>query len=198
MRRTEALKIITQVLKQPTGDRTPAAIVYGYPAAYFDGTEPRPKPWGMQVDMLAMRIAAQLPLEYDAAQSPLADAEDAKRRRDLTGEIGALMAGHDALTTASWYPAQPGDLVHVHYEAGGVEAEAFGETYLISAGEHGFLTMHLLAHTLPEDHPDAEGTVGCFAVDDDPDPLAELWMEAGPHRLTIVRHGRPVHTGGVR
>ncbi|MGW1035043.1 hypothetical protein ACWD4Z_23005 [Streptomyces antibioticus] len=127
--------------------------------------------------------------------SPLAQAEDAKRARDLAGEIGALMAGGTALESAPWYPARPGDLVHVHYEAGGVTA-AFGETYRITAGAHGFLSMRLLCHTLPDGEP-AEGVVGCFAVDDDPDPLMELWMEAGPQRLTIVRDGRVVHAGQV-
>ncbi|MFJ2514667.1 hypothetical protein ACIPEL_15235 [Streptomyces griseoviridis] len=128
--------------------------------------------------------------------SPLAAAEDAKRRRDLGGEVAALMSGHDRLTTAAWYPARPGDLVHVHYEGVGT-LPAFGETYLVAAGDHGFLTLRLLAHTLPEGES-GDGMVGCFAVEDDPEPLTEVWMEAGPHRLTIVRDGRPVHVGGAR
>ncbi|EGX60145.1 hypothetical protein SZN_09491 [Streptomyces zinciresistens K42] len=196
--RTDALKIITKVLKQPGGeDRLPAEIICGYPRAVFDGTEPRPKPWMMRVDMLAVRVAAQLPLAGHEIQSPLDRAEDAKRRRDLAGELGALMDGHAELTTAAWYPNRPGDLVHVHYEAAGTRAP-FGETYLISAGAHGFLSMQLLTHTLPRDTEVLDGMVGCYAVKDDPDPLSEMWMEAGPHRLTIVRDGRPVHTGAAR
>lgn len=129
-------------------------------------------------------------------RSPLAQAEDAKRARDLVGEVGALMDGYARLTTAPWYPARPGDLVHVHHEAGTLTAP-FGETYLISAGQHGFLSMQLLAHTLPEAE-DTAGRVGCYAVDDDPDPLTDLWMEAGPHRLTVVRDGQVVHDGAAR
>lgn len=198
MRRTEAMKIITRVLKQPVENVTPADLIYGRALAHIESpTAESPQPWAMQVDMLALKIAAQLPLTDDSEQkSPLAQAEDAKRRRDLAGEIGALMQGGADLESAPWHPARPGDLVHVHYEAGGSSAP-FGETYLIAAGQHGFLPMQLLAHTLPEGE-DAAGMVGCFAVDEDPDPLMEPWFEAGPHRLTIVRDGRVVHNGGAR
>lgn len=106
-----------------------------------------------------------------------------------------MSAGAD-LESAPWHPVRPGDLVHVHYEAGGI-SDPFGETYIIGAAEHGFLSMQLLAHTLPEAE-DTAGLVGCFAVEDDPDPLMELWFEAGPHRLTIVRDGRVVHNGGAK
>lgn len=199
MRRTEALKIITRVLKQPVENVAAADLIYGRALAHIESpTGDAPKPWAMQVDVLALKIAAQLPLTDDSQQSPLAEAEDAKRRRDLGGEIGALMSGHARLTSAPWYPARPGDLVHVHYEAVGQMA-AFGETYLIAAGSNdGFLNMQLLCHTLPEDTEFLDGMVGCFAVDDDTDPLMELWMEGGPHRLTVVRDGRPVHIGGAR
>ncbi|MFI7137223.1 hypothetical protein ACIBQ5_05470 [Streptomyces massasporeus] len=198
MRRTEALKIITRVLKQPVDDVPAADLIYGRALAHIENPAPQaPQPWAMQVDVLALKIAAQLPLSEDAEQSPLAQAEDAKRARDLPGEIGILMGAGAALTSAPWYPARPGDLVHVHYEAAG-ETAAFGETYLVAAGNHGFLNMQLLCHTLPPDTEFLDGMVGCFAVDDDPDPLSDLWFEAGPHRLTIVRDGRPVHIGGAQ
>lgn len=197
MRRTEALKIITRVLRQPVDDVPAADLIYGRALAHIENPTPEtPKPWAMQVDILAQEIAAQLPLADDAEQSPLAQAEDAKRRRDLPGEIGILMGAGAALTSAPWYPARPGDLIHVHYEAAG-EMAAFGETYLVAAGAHGFLNMQLLCHTLP-DAEESGALVGCFAVDDDPDPLSDLWFEAGPQRLTIVRDGRPVHIGGAR
>jgi hypothetical protein len=198
MRRTEALKLITRVLKQPV-DNVPAAdLIYGRALAHIESpTLNAPQPWAMQVDVLALKIAEQLPFADDSEQSPLARAEDAKRRRDLPGEIGILMGAGAALTSAPWYPVRPGDLVHVHYEAVG-DMAAFGETYLLAAGSNdGFLNMQLLCHTLP-DAEETGGMVGCFAVVDDPDPLTDLWFEAGPHRLTIVRDGRPVHIGGGR
>lgn len=199
MRRNEALKIITRVLKQPVENVPAADLIYGRALAHIEDPTPEaPKPWAMQVDMLALKIAAQLPLTDDTKQqSPLQQAEDAKRRRDLADEIDVLMSAGAALESAPWHPARPGDLVHVHHEAGPL-AGAFGETYIVAAGADGFLSMQLLAHTLPEDTEFLDGMVGCFAVEDDPDPLMELWFEAGPHQLTIVRDGRPVHVGGAR
>lgn len=200
MRRTEALKIITRVLRQPVEGVPAADLIYGRALPHIEAPGPEaPQPWAMQVDVLALRIAAQLPLTDDEQLSPLARAEDAKRRRDLAGEVGVLMSAGADLESAPWHPARPGDTIHVHYEAGG-SSDAFGETYIIAAGKHGFLSMQLLAHTLPAttDQGLVNCMTGCFAVEDDPDPLMELWFEAGPHRLTIVRDGRPVHIGGAR
>lgn len=198
MRRTEALKIITRVLKQPVDDVPAADLIYGRALAHIEDPGPRIRePWVMQVDVLALRITAQLDFTDDEPRSPLARAEDAKRARDLVGEVGILMSAGADLESAPWYPVRPGDLVHVHYETAGTAA-TFGETYVIAAGKHGCLSMQLLAHTLPKDTEFLDGMVGCFAVEDDPDPLMELWFEAGPHRLTIVRDGRPVHVGGAQ
>jgi len=108
---------------------------------------------------------------------------------------------------ASWYPLRPGDLVHIHYEAGlaGVQA-AFGETYIVGdAGTPGapvprLLSMVLLAHTLPDSTPedDVKNLTGCYEAEACEDPLYAPWFEAKPHRLTIVRDGRVVHNGGAR
>ena len=198
--RTEALKAITRVLKQPVENVPAADLIYGRPLAHVEDPERAPGPWAMQVDVLALRIAGALPLADDAGQaSPLARAEDAKRRRDLAGELGVLMSAGDALESAPWYPCRPGDLVHVHYEAVGDVPliPAFGETYLIGDAGHGLLSVKLIAHSLPGGTEHAEGMVGCFAVEDADCPVYELWFEAGPHRLTIVRDGRVVH-GGAR
>jgi len=132
--------------------------------------------------------------------SPLAQAQDAKGRRDLGGEIGALMAADQELTSAPWYPARPGDLVHVAYEQAGA-MPAFGETYVIGpASAHGLMSMILLAHTLPDSTPedDVKAMTGCFEAEVSDDPLYGVWFEAGPHRLTIVRDGQVVHDGAVR
>ncbi|PWG08755.1 hypothetical protein DF268_35880 [Streptomyces sp. V2] len=132
-------------------------------------------------------------------RSPLTQAEDAKRRRDLQGELEALGRGVRSLTEASWYPARPGDLVHIHYPAAGAgDFPEFGETYIVGATDTpDLMSLQLLAHTLPAGVEDADALVGDLAVEDVVDPIVEIWMEAGPHALTIVRDGRIVHAGGA-
>ncbi|MDX2667423.1 hypothetical protein [Streptomyces stelliscabiei] len=204
--RSEALKAITRVLKQPVEDVPAADLIYGRALAHVEDPEKAPPPWAMQVDVLAMRIAGALPLTDDAGErSPLAQAEDAKRKRDLVGELSALVSAERALESAPWYPCRPGDLVHVHYEAGG-EMAAFGETYIVGdASDTGDtppdpMSLVLLAHTLPASTPedDVKGMTGCFEAEAADCPVHELWFEAGPHRLTIVRDGRVVHNGSAR
>jgi hypothetical protein len=199
--RTEALKTISRVLKQPVEDVPAADLIYGRALAHVEDPEQAPKPWAMQVDVLALRIVGALPLTDDAGQrSPLAQAEDAKRRRDLVGELDTLMSAGQALESAPWYPCRPGDLVHVHYEAVGDVPliPAFGETYVIGDAGDGLLSMKLLAHSLADGTEHAEGMVGCFAAEAADCPVYDLWFEGGPHRLTIVRDGRVVHNGGAR
>ncbi|WP_066373919.1 hypothetical protein [Herbidospora mongoliensis] len=123
-------------------------------------------------------------------QSPLAQAEDAKRRRDLGGEVAALMAGEQSLKNAPWYPLKPGDIVHIRYDAIDDVMPAFGETYAIEAGSSdGFLNMRLMVRSGDFD-PGTDLTVA-----DDPDPLMDAWLEGGPHIITIVRDGVVVHGG---
>lgn len=190
------LQIMTETIEGLIPGATPAALSVDVTET-LAGPGERSNSWTGSPAALAEKLFTALYGRPDAGEqlSPLARAEDAKRARDLGAEIAALQQGHSDLTSAPWYPARPGDLVHVHYEAGGL-SDAFGETYRVTASDGGFLSMQLLCHTLP-DTEDLEGLVGCFAVDDDPDPLMELWFEAGPHRLTIVREGRPVHIGGA-
>jgi hypothetical protein len=123
------------------------------------------------------------------APSPLAQAEKAKRKRDLPAELGAVTSGYEALTSAPWYPAQAGDIVHVLYWGSLVDAMPLqGETYVVEhSDEEGGLVLRLL-HA--DEHVIAPGAGAPGMVDD---PLMELWMEGGPDCLTIVRNGRVVH-----
>lgn len=125
--------------------------------------------------------------------SPLAQAEEAKRRRDLGGELGALMDGQASMESAPWYPAQAGDILHIHCEAVS-DMAAFGETFVVEdSAERGGLVLRLLTHT--SEHDDTAGWFAPGVVDD---PFMESWFEMGPAALTIVRHGRVVHGGGER
>lgn len=197
------LVAITETLRRPFETVAAADLITGTDIRHVDPSIPRgssglPDPWAVQVDVLARRIHDRLfgtPDTTTAGTSPLAQAEDAKRRRDISGEIGALMEGKRALESAPWYPSRPGDLVHVHIEGPGRGLPAWGETYAVEP-DPGFpegLRLRLVHHT-------AQGgdtaTAGVYVSDDGgPDPLYELWFEAGPARLTIVRDGRVVHLG---
>ncbi|MEW2636442.1 hypothetical protein AB0903_33600 [Streptomyces sp. NPDC048389] len=194
MRRDVELGIITEALSK-LGPHAPAVRVWGRaPGAGNDLGAPG-NVWAADVHDLALHICTRLygrPSATADTRSPVEQAADAKRARDLTGELGALTGAERALTSAPWYPVRPGDLVHVHYEGAG-ELPAFGETYAIEEipGDE-LLRMRLLHHTA-----DSTDTVGVFAAEAADHPLYEIWFEAGPHRLTIVRDGRVVHDGSV-
>lgn len=65
----------------------------------------------------------------DSGRSPLAAAEDAKRARDIAGEVGALQAADRALESQPWMPLQAGDVVLSYLPADG-GGPAFGATYV--------------------------------------------------------------------
>lgn len=130
--------------------------------------------------------AAELP-------SPVELAERAKRERDLLGELAALTTGYETLTARPWYPAQPGDILHVHYEAVPGVQPACGETYVVEHSEdEGGLVLRVVHAS---DSLVGPGAAAPGMVDD---PFMEAWMEAGPAALTIVRNGRVVHGDGAR
>lgn len=198
MRRSAELQIITEAL-QKMGPHVPATRIWGRAPGATADMAAEGNVWAGDVHDVAVHIVTRLFGRPDTAEpvSPLAQAEDAKRRRDIEGEIGALMAAGRDLESAPWQPSRPGDLVHIHYEQAG-DFPAFGETYIVSDAGGGLLGMQLLAHTCHLMEDELDGAVGCFAVEASDQPLYEAWFEAGPHRLTIVRDGRPVHLGGAR
>src|SRR5262245_63003289 len=122
--------------------------------------------------------------------SPLKQAADAKRSRDIGGELDAILSGDRALRTAPWYPARAGDLLTVHYE-GAPDMPAWYETYEVQAGADG-LELHLTDRTPGEEFA---GLSGFFAGPDEcgDDPFTTPWMEAGPRLLSIVHDGMTVH-----
>lgn len=203
MRRSVELQIITEALTK-MGPHTPAARIWGRAPGASVEEGASGNVWAGDPHDVALHIVTRLFGRPDttAELSPLAQAAVAKANRDIGAEIGVLTRAEHALTSAPWYPVRPGDMVHVHYEAGG-EMPAFGETYVIGdAAEPGgvpplLLSMVLLAHTLPASTPedDVRAMTGCFEAEAADDPLYDLWFEAGPRRLSIVRDGQVVHNG---
>jgi hypothetical protein len=200
-RRDPRLEIITEAIERLIPGATPAFLTVTVTET-LPGTTEHKHTWTGTPEGVGQHVFTSLygRPRTEQPRSPLAQAEDAKRRRDLGGELGALMTAGRSLESAPWYPARPGDLVHVHYPAGG-QSPAFGETYVVEPVEdwQGELGLRLLHHTHPGPEEDAAGMVGCFAPGDTIGaPLMGPWFEAGPHALTIVRDGRPVHVGGAR
>ncbi|HUR74404.1 MAG TPA: hypothetical protein VMZ00_09010 [Sporichthya sp.] len=140
---------------------------------------------------LALNIYTALFGRPTEEKTPVEQVEDAHRRRDFYGVIDAARAGQRSLETQPWYPARAGDLVHVAYDALPPHFPAHGETYLVEEPEAGWFSLRLIAHTRHK----SMGTAGDFATDGVPDPLLDVWFEAGPAVLTIVRDGRVVHGG---
>ncbi|MFK8912837.1 hypothetical protein ACJA3G_38320, partial [Streptomyces sp. YS-3] len=68
--------------------------------------------------------------QHEGPTSPVGRATDARRHRDLPGEVSALMAGHEELTQAPWYPTRPGDRLVVTFEECG-DLPAWTETYQV-------------------------------------------------------------------
>lgn len=197
MRRDRRLEIITDTIERLIPGAVPSRITVRVAEDMPRGENT----WTGSADGLAVKVFTALfgrPRTADD-RSPLARAEDAKRGRDLIGELEALTTGHVDLTTAPWYPLQPGDLVHVHYEQTG-ELPTFGETYIVGDASGGLLSMQLLAHSLPADYESSlvETVTGWFGSEASDDPIYDAWFEGGPQRLTVVRHGRAVHVGGAQ
>lgn len=197
MPRNPMLDIINRTLRNPRFQRPVVGHELRGPMIQLTGDR---TDWVATVPQLAEALHTALygrPSDTPDTRSPLAQAEEAKRARNLGGEIDALMSAGVALASAPWYPACVGDLVHVHYEPSGM-LPAFGETYVVTgSGPSGLGGLQLVGHTCPGGAVDFRGGVGAYAVEDSDDPLSTLWFEAGPQRLAIVRDGRVVHDGAA-
>jgi hypothetical protein len=159
-------------------------------------------------------------------RSPRAAAEDAKARRDLPGEIGALTGADRDLRAQPWFPIQPGDVVCWSIEM--PDGSRHGETLLavddpmwpteggaplrsVSETPHDYGPVDededepydpaddLFAYTSA---PDIEYVDDVEDEDaEEPEPgdrpnyqdFYDVWFEAGPHRVAVIRHGQLVH-----
>ncbi|WP_329311667.1 hypothetical protein [Streptomyces sp. NBC_01262] len=194
-RKDVRLRIITEAITALIPRAVPSNIsvevVETLPGQLTGPDTPGRNTWSGRPDAVAERIFTALFGRPDKPlpTSPASQADDAKRRRDLVGEVDAVQNGCNSLERAPWYPARAGDLVHVAYETAG-QMPAYGETYAVvpdpDSGNE--LQLKLLHHTC-----DDETSPGWFAPGVVGDPLTEPWMEAGPHRLTVIRDGAVVH-----
>lgn len=112
--------------------------------------------------------------------SPLSRAEDAKRNRDLGAEISILTSAGADLESQPWYPLQPGDVVLLAMTSG---PEYYGETYVAEPDEFNGpdLALRRVSATMDNGAPE-DWSVSFY----------DLWFEAGPDVLTVIRAGRVV------
>ncbi len=110
--------------------------------------------------------------------SPYAAAEEAKRRRNIGGEISALISGGDALARQPWAPLRPGDVV-LCYLPGVV---TYGQTFVAIDGQTD-IDGHAMMREVSRTDEYADSSLTGFY---------ELWFEAGPHTLTVIRAGSVV------
>ena len=188
-RRDPRLEIMTEAVERLIPGATPAFLAVTV-SETLPGTALPKHTWTGTPEGLATKVFTALygRPRTGGQRSPLARAEDAKRSRDLAGELGALMQGGTDLESAPWYPCRPGDVVHVHYPTAG-QAPVTGETYVVGDAGDGLMNLRLIAPA-----PDGADGSGCVVEAADC-PIYELWFEAGPHLLTIVRDGQVVHDG---
>lgn len=128
-------------------------------------------------------------------KSPLDLSLDAKEQRDVEGEVAALLDAEKALTSASWYPPRAGDVITVHHERSG-DHTAMRERYTVIEPTGGIETPVVFNGVEP-DNELTRYLTGFYSSDlaDVDDPVMNMWIEAGPARLTIERAGETVHDG---
>jgi hypothetical protein len=128
------------------------------------------------------------------ATSPLAKAEAAKGRRDLPGELDALTTGERHLRAQPWYPLQPGDVALCWLPGIG-----HGNTYLATnqgVDPDGGPILRQVSSTTqaaqPSDAERLDDSLGDSERDSERESLFELWFEAGPATLTVIRAGQVI------
>jgi hypothetical protein len=132
------------------------------------------------------------PLRHGGALSPLARAEAAKGLRDLPDELSALVAGERDPRAQPWYPLQPGDVA-----LSWLPGIGHGDTYLATrqpdaVGLDGAPMLRQVSTTTPTARPLDVEHLGDSDGDGGGASLFELWFEAGPATLAIIRAGRVV------
>jgi hypothetical protein len=130
----------------------------------------------------------------DGRPSPRQAAEQAKDHRDLAAELAILTAADSDLRSQPWFPIQVGDVVCWSID---LPDGRHGET-LVAVDEPNWSTeagaplRKVSATRLEQDSR--------WEYED----FYDIWFEAGPSKIAIIRHGQLVHgtvpamNGGAR
>lgn len=125
----------------------------------------------------------------DGKLSPRQAAEQAKGRRDLGAELDMLTAVDSDLRAQPWFPIQPGDVVCWSIDM--LDGSRYGET-LVAVDDPSWSTeagapLRKVSATADSAKPAAEGS------GPDYEDFYDIWFEAGPAKIAIIRRGHLVH-----
>jgi hypothetical protein len=211
------LAALRQQLDIAGGDKTYANRGGFGVRAYLEARPRALSPVTVRADRLDAAVATRP--DGSPTVSPLAAADQAKRRRDLDAEIGILTATDQHLKAQPWYPIQPGDVVCWSIDA--PDGARHGET-LVAVDDPTYPTLtgaplkkvsETPYEATSEDQQDGQcldcdGQLdvggGCPECDheenDGPAPeqanyedFYDIWFEAGPSTVAVIRHGQLVH-----
>lgn len=134
-----------------------------------------------------IRLVDPTPASGGEQLSPRQAAEDAKARRDLGAELGVLTAADDDLRAQPWFPIQPGDVVCWSIDM--LDGSRYGET-LVAVDDPDWSTeagasLRKVSATAESAKPTSDGP--------DYEDFYDIWFEAGPAKIAIIRHGHLVH-----
>ncbi len=116
-------------------------------------------------------------------QSPNETAIKAMHHSHLGTAMTVLQAAEDNLEAQPWYPLQAGDVVL----SASAEDVGIGLTYLAEADERSASGVSLrLVSVTGADASD-------IADEDEHFPFTDLWFDAQPGTLTVIRAGHVVH-----
>lgn len=146
---------------------------------------------------------AGLVADVDDEPSPREAAEQAKSRRDIGGELDALMAADRELRAQPWFPIQPGDVVcwSIDMPDGGRHGETLLAVHDPDWSTEAGAPLRKVSETPYELIGAAEDDLDDDGADEPPNQgrvhdyqdFYDIWFEAGPARIAVIRHGRRVH-----
>lgn len=140
------------------------------------------------------RVYVEADLPAAAPDSPLSQATDAKRRRDLGAEIEILTAAGRDLESQPWMPLQPGDVVLTYQPDSGLTYAKLSETYLAVDDGFGWIELRQVAASYTNEMSAAVDLHASASQAEAPTcSIDDLWFEWGPATITVIRAGTVVY-----